>query len=190
MFDLGQTVIYNQLNQLPIQKFFDFSNNFNIFYTDQLYNNNNNYTIYTICLSDNYFNKLNKIYYTDQSDQFTDNPHIFSILIEYITPVNNIVTDIPKQIKNSVTIAVICFNYYKNFILNNNFYRYLFCTVIVNRDKSTIFFRNTIIVELSNTDKQFIVKSDRSDNILLSIGFCFWKTITVNIGLNTTIFYY
>ena len=66
----------------------------------------------------------------------------------------------------------------------------MFCITIINKNKSTVFLENTIIIELSNTDEQFIVESDRSDNILLSIDFCFWKIITVNIGLNTTIFYY
>ena len=31
---------------------------------------------------------------------------------------------------------------------------------------------------------------NRSDKILLFIDFCFWKTITANIGLNIIIFYY
>ena len=110
-------------------------------------------------------------------------------MIEHITPVDNVVTDIPERVEDSATVAVTCLNCHEGFISNNNLHRHLPCTAIVDRNKPTASLGDAIVVEPSNTGEQFIVESDRSDNILLPIGLRSWRTVTANVDLNTTTSY-
>lgn len=192
-FDFGQTVDQDQSNRFTPQESFDPSNDSNAYYTDQPYDNHNDYdyTAYAACPPDDQFDELDEAYYADQSDQFADSPYAFSALIESTPPIDNTVSNISDQVKDPPTVVVTCLNCHEGFASNNKLHQHLPCATIVDRNEPTVSLESAMVVEpeVSSTDEPFIIESDRSDDTLLPIGLRSWRAVTADLGLNTTTSY-